>query len=156
MKVVLLVVGKTDEGCWKEAVDEYSRRLSHYIPFETAVISEQKKKNRTDSQQKEQEGRLIVSSLDEGDSCVLLDERGQSFSSIQFASYIEKKMLSGLKRLVFITGGPYGYSDEVYERVSERISLSKMTFSHQMVRSIFVEQLYRAMTILRREQYHHE
>ena len=156
MKVVLLVVGKTDVGCWKDALDDYSERLKHYIPFETAVIQDLKNvKNMTETQQKMLEGRQILNALAEGDCCVLLDERGKQFTSKQFASYLEQKIQSTPKRLVFVIGGPYGFSDEVYERSSEQLSLSRMTFSHQMIRPIFVEQLYRAMTILRGEKYNH-
>jgi 23S rRNA (pseudouridine1915-N3)-methyltransferase len=156
MKVILLVTGKTDAGYWKDALDDYSERLKHYIPFEVEVIRNAvKAKNGSAAQQKEYEGRLIVKSLQAGDECVLLDERGKEYSSKQFAMYLEKKMQLAPKRLVFVTGGPYGFSDEALERSSERLSLSKMTFSHQMVRPIFVEQLYRAMTILRGEGYHH-
>ena len=155
MKVVLLVVGKTDTGNWEMALDDYTARLKHYIPFETEVIRDVKNtRNMTESQQKEQEGRLIIKSLQASDCCVLLDERGTAYTSVQFASFVEKRLQSASKRLVFVAGGPYGFSDEVYERVTERLSLSKMTFSHQMVRAIFAEQLYRAMTILRGEGYH--
>ena len=157
MKIVLLVVGKTDPGSWNNALDDYMGRLKHYIPFETEAIPDVKKtKNMTESQQKEQEGLLIIKSLQTGDYCVLLDEHGKEFTSIQFASYIDKKMQTVPKRLVFVIGGPYGFSDDVYNKAAERVSLSKMTFSHQMIRPIFVEQLYRAMTILRGEPYHHE
>ena len=152
MKIVLLVTGKTDAGYWKDAIDDYSERLKHYIPFEIEVINV---RNKTVSQQKEQEGHLIIKSLQTGDDCILLDERGKEYTSKQLASYLEKKIQSAFKRLVFIIGGPYGFSNEVYERVPERLSLSKMTFSHQMIRPVFVEQLYRAMTILRGEAYHH-
>ena len=109
-----------------------------------------------ETEQKEIEGSILIKHLQAGDCCVLLDERGKEFTSIQFASWIEKKMHSIPKRLVFLTGGPFGFSDEVYQAVSEKIALSKMTFSHQMIRPIFVEQLYRAMTILRKESYHHQ
>ena len=157
MKIVLLVVGKTDAGSWSSALDDYSGRLKHYIPFETEVIPDIKNaKNMTELQQKEQEGLLILKSLQAGDHCVLLDERGKEYTSRQFAMYIDKKMQTVPKRLVFVIGGPYGFSDNVYAKASERMSLSKMTFSHQMIRPIFVEQLYRAMTILRGEPYHHE
>ena len=156
MKVVLLVTGRTDAGCWKDAMEAYAERLKHYIPFEIAVIREVKNsKNMTEAEQKAYEGRLIAKSLDVSDCCVLLDERGKEYTSKQFAAYMEKKIQLSPKRLVFVTGGPYGFSDEVYARTSERLSLSKMTFSHQMVRPIFVEQLYRAMTIIRGEPYHH-
>ena len=157
MKVVLLVVGKTDSGSWNKALDDYIGRLKHYIPFESEVIPDIKNaKNLTESQQKEQEGLLILKFLQAGDCCVLLDERGKEFTSKQFALYIEKKIQTTPKRLVFVVGGPYGFSEDVYSKVIERISLSKMTYSHQMIRPIFAEQLYRAMTILRGEPYHHE
>ena len=157
MKIILLFVGKTDSGSWSKALDDYSGRLKHYISFETEVVPDIKNaKNMTELQQKEQEGVLILKSLQTGDCCVLLDERGKELTSRQFASYIDKKMQTVPKRLVFVIGGPYGFSDEVYAKVTERISISKMTFSHQMIRPIFAEQLYRAMTILRGEPYHHE
>ncbi|MDR2913712.1 MAG: 23S rRNA (pseudouridine(1915)-N(3))-methyltransferase RlmH [Tannerella sp.] len=157
MKVVLLVVGKTDSGSWDKALDDYAGRLKHYIPFETEVIPDVKNvKNMTESQQKEQEGRLILKALQGGDYCILLDEHGKEYTSKQFASHIDRMMHTVPKRLVFVIGGPYGFSDEVYAKAPERLSLSKMTFSHQMIRPIFVEQLYRAMTILRGEPYHHE
>ena len=156
MKVILLVVGKTDKGGWNDALLSYAGRLKHYIPFETTVIQDLKNvKNMTEGQQKILEGRLILKALSDGDYCILLDERGKQFTSKQFATYLEQKIQSAPKRLVFVTGGPYGFSDEVYERSSELVSLSKMTFSHQMVRAVFVEQLYRAMTIIRGEPYHH-
>lgn len=156
MKLVLLVVGKTDVGYWKDALDDYSERLRHYIPFEIEVMKDLKDaKNKSEAQQKELEGRLIIKSLRASDVCVLLDERGKAYASKQFASYLEKKMQTTSKRIVFIIGGPYGLSNEMFERFPEWISLSKMTFSHQMIRPFFVEQLYRAMTILRGEAYHH-
>ena len=157
MKVVLLVVGKTDAGSWSKALDDYMGRLKYYIPFKIEVIPDLKKaKSITESQQKEQEGLLILKSLQAGDYCVLLDERGKEVTSKQFASFIDKKMQEVSRRLVFVIGGPYGFSEDVYTKAAECISLSKMTFSHQMIRPIFVEQLYRAMTIIRGEPYHHE
>jgi 23S rRNA (pseudouridine1915-N3)-methyltransferase len=157
MKVILLMIGKTDAPYWSAALNEYQGRLMHYIPFATEVIPELKyTKNRTETQQKEQEGEWILKALQTGDQAVLLDEKGKEYTSVQFASYLEKKMCGTSKRLVFITGGPYGFSEAVYRAVPERISVSKMTFSHQMIRPVFVEQLYRAMTILRKEPYHHE
>ena len=157
MKVVLLVTGKTNTGYWKDALDDYTERLKHYIPFEVETMRDIKNvKNRSEAQQKEEEGRLLVKSLQTGDVCVLLDERGKEFTSKQFASYLVRKIQTAPKRLVFVAGGPYGFSDDVYAWSSERLSLSKMTFSHQMIRAVFVEQLYRAMTILRGEAYHHE
>jgi 23S rRNA (pseudouridine1915-N3)-methyltransferase len=157
MKIAFLVVGKTDTGCWNEALKTYEARLSHYIPFETEVIPDARKGNKlTETQQKIREGEHILKALQTGDCCVLLDEKGKEYTSIQFAAYIGKKMLAACRRLVFVAGGPYGFSREVYDAVPERISLSKMTFSHQMIRPFFAEQLYRAMTILRKEAYHHE
>lgn len=157
MKVLLLMMGRTDAGFWMDALKEYTARLKHYITFETEIIPDVKNsKNKTESQQKEQEGALILNALKVGDHCVLLDERGEEYTSKQFAAYLDKRMQAAPKRLVFVIGGPYGFSNEVYARAREQISVSKMTFSHQMIRPIFVEQLYRAMTILRGEKYHHD
>lgn len=157
MKISLLVIGKTDAGYFIDAIGEYENRLKHYLPFEISVIPDIKNsKNLTVDQQKEKEGELILKNIQPGDYLVLLDERGSEYSSLQFASYIEKKTHTVGKRLVFVIGGPYGFSEDVYKKASEKISLSKMTFSHQMIRLVFVEQLYRAMTILNNEPYHHE
>ena len=157
MKVILLVVGKTDVSCLNDALDVYRERLINYVPFEIEVIPAVKNSNTMkEAQQKEQEGKSIIKALRPGDYSVLLDETGNEFTSVQFASWLEKKMNCGTKRLVFIAGGAYGFSEEVYKAVPEKLSLSKMTFSHQMIRPIFVEQLYRAMTILRNEPYHHK
>lgn len=157
MKIVLLVIGKTDVTYFVDAIREYENRLHHYISFEMQVIPDIKNvKNLTIDQQKEKEGILILKNIQQGDYIVLLDEKGKEYTSMQFASYIEKKTHAVNKRLLFVIGGPYGFSEEVYSRASEKISLSKMTFSHQMIRLIFVEQLYRAMTILSNEPYHHE
>ncbi|MDR1810329.1 MAG: 23S rRNA (pseudouridine(1915)-N(3))-methyltransferase RlmH [Prevotella sp.] len=157
MKISLLVVGKTDAAYFAAAIDEYKGRLAHYIPFDIQVIPDLKSsKSLTTEQLKGKEGELILKQLQQGDFLVLLDERGKEFSSLNFAAYIEKKMQTIPKRLVFAIGGAYGFSDAVYHRASDKISLSRMTFSHQMVRLIFVEQLYRAMTILNNEPYHHE
>lgn len=156
MNIVLLTVGKTEASYWKEALAEYQRRLQHYVPFELQALPEVKNtKNLTKTEQKNQEGVLIRKALQAGDWCVLLDEQGKEYTSMEFAAYLEKKIQIVSRRLVFVIGGPYGFSDEVYQMASERLSLSKMTFSHQMIRPIFVEQLYRAMTILRGEPYHH-
>jgi len=156
MNIVLLTVGKTEASYWKEALAEYQRRLQHYVPFELQALPEVKNtKKMTMSQQKTQEGVLIRKAMQAGDWFVLLDEQGKEYTSMQFAAYLEKKIQIVSRRLVFVIGGPYGFSDEVYQMASERLSLSKMTFSHQMIRPIFVEQLYRAMTILRGEPYHH-
>lgn len=156
MNIVLLTVGKTEASFWKEALTEYQRRLQHYVPFELQALPEVKNtKKMTMSQQKTQEGVLIRKAMQAGDWFVLLDEQGKEYTSMEFAAYLEKKIQIVSRRLVFVIGGPYGFSDEVYQIASERLSLSKMTFSHQMIRPIFVEQLYRAMTILRGEPYHH-
>ena len=157
MKIALVVIGKTDASYIVEDIRTYQERLVHYIPFEIEVIPDIKNvKNLSESQQKEKEGEQILKLLQAGDYPVLLDEKGKEFTSMQFAAYIEKKMHSVPKRLVFIVGGPYGFSEAVYKAAAEKIALSKMTFSHQMVRLIFVEQIYRAMTILHNEPYHHE
>ena len=157
MKIGLIVIGKTDARYFAEAIEEYRGRLIHYIPFELEVIPDIKNaKNLSEAQQKEREGELILKALQPGDYLVLLDEHGKAFTSMQFATSIEKKMHTVPKRLVFVVGGPYGFSEAVYRAASEKISLSKMTFSHQMIRLIFIEQLYRAMTILHGEPYHHE
>jgi 23S rRNA (pseudouridine1915-N3)-methyltransferase len=157
MKITLLLIGKTDAKYLIDAIEEYKNRLEHYIPFEIHIIPDLKNtKSMTMEMQKEKEGELIIKNLLPGDYIVLLDENGKEYTSVQFASYIEKKSYSVSKRLVFIIGGPYGFSPAIYDKASEKISLSKMTFSHQMIRLIFVEQLYRAMTILNNEPYHHE
>lgn len=157
MKIHLLVVGKTTATYISDAVDEYYRRLRHYITFDIEVIPELKNaKNLSFEQQKEKEADMILKCLLPGDYMVLLDERGKEFSSLKFSEYIEHKMHTVPKRLVFIIGGPYGFSQRIYTAAQEKISLSKMTFSHQMIRMIFIEQLYRAMTILNNEPYHHE
>ena len=157
MKVTLLVVGKTDKAYIKEAVSEYCRRLTHYINFEIDVIPDIKKaKNITVEIQKVKEGELILARNGLGKEMHLFDEKGKMFSSKEFAAFLEKKMLSGIKELVFVIGGPYGFSSQVYEKASSKISLSRMTFSHQMARLLCVEQFYRAFTILNGEPYHHE
>ena len=157
MKVSLLLVGKTVNKHFVELIDEYAGRVKHYIGFEIVTIPELKNtKNLSVDQQKQMEGELILKQLQSGDHVVLLDEHGKEFRSIEFSRYMEQKMLSVNKRLVFVIGGPYGFSQDVYGKANEKISLSKMTFSHQMIRLIFVEQLYRAMTIMKGEPYHHE
>lgn len=157
MTIVLLVVGKTTESYFVQGIDEYSKRLAHYVPFELTVIPELRNtKSLSADQQKEREADLILKALQPGDYVVLLDEHGREFTSLQFASYLEKKMANIAKRLIFVVGGPYGFSNRVYQAAQEKISLSKMTYSHQMIRLIFTEQLYRAMTILNNEPYHHE
>lgn len=156
MKFMLLVVGKTVEKHYIAAIEDYLQRIRHYISFDIEVIPELKNtKSLSTGQIKEKEGELIVKALQPGDVPVLLDERGKEFRSIEFAAWIERKMHTA-KRLVFIIGGAYGFSQAVYQAAQEKISLSKMTFSHQMIRLIFVEQLYRAMSILNNSPYHHE
>ena len=157
MNIKLIAIGKTDNKALQSLIDDYTKRLSFYIKFELDVIPDIKNvKNLSESQQKEKEGELILKALQPGDVVVLLDEHGKEFRSIEFADWIERKMHTVNKRLVFIIGGPYGFAPKVYEAAQEKISLSKMTFSHQMIRLIFVEQLYRAMTILNNNPYHHE
>jgi len=157
MKIKLVVVGKTDDKYIAEGIKKYFNRLKHYITFEYSELPDIKNsKNLSQEQQKKLEGEMLLKQLQAGDFVVLLDEKGKTFTSREFASYIEKKMVSGTKRVVFIVGGPYGFSDEIYAKANDKISLSKMTFSHQLVRLIFFEQIYRAMTIIRNEPYHHD
>lgn len=157
MKIHLIAVGKTSQDFVRKGIDEYSARLKHYLPFQTEVIPNMRNtKNLSFDQLKEKEGELILKSLQTGDFVVLSDERGTAFTSLEFAEYIGKKMQTVPKRLVFVIGGAYGFSRKVYEAAHEKITLSTMTFSHQLVRLVFVEQLYRAMTILNNEPYHHE
>ena len=156
MKAVLLTVGKTDINSIAIEIDKYTKRIGHYLPFSMEVIPDIKnKRNLSQAEQKQKEGDLILSKLHSTDYVVLLDEGGRLFNSNQFAQHIEKKKNTIARKLVFIIGGPYGFSDAVKGRANEKISLSKMTFTHQMVRMIFVEQLYRAMTILSNQPYHH-
>jgi len=157
MKIFLLVIGKTDETYLQKGIDIFLKRIPHYISFEMKVIPDLKNsKNLSEDQQKEKEGELIIQQLAPSDELILLDENGTETSSVEFARFLEKRMISGIKRLVFVIGGPYGFSTTVYSRANGKLSLSKMTFSHQMVRLIFAEQLYRAMTILKGEPYHHQ
>lgn len=157
MRVALLLVGKTVNKHFVELIDDYASRVKHYISFDIITIPELKNtKNLSAEQQKQQEGELILKQLQAGDYMVLLDEHGKELRSIEFSKYMEQKMQTVSRRLVFIIGGPYGFSSDVYAKANEQLSLSKMTFSHQMIRLIFVEQFYRAMTIMRGEPYHHE
>lgn len=157
MKICLMVIGKTDEDYLKKGIEIFMKRIPHYISFEMKIIPDLKNsKNLSEEQQKEKEGELIRLQLTSSDELFLLDEQGTESSSVEFARFLEKKMISGIKRLVFVIGGPYGFSGNVYSRANGKLSLSMMTFSHQMVRLIFVEQLYRAMTILKGEPYHHQ
>ena len=157
MKIVLAVVGKTTNGYLRQGIDEYTSRLSHYIPFSIEYIDDVKNtRNLSEQQQKTAEGKSILAMLDKGDYVVLLDEHGKEFTSVQFSKHIEKRMASGARRMVLVVGGPYGFSQDVYDRANELLSLSKMTFPHEMIRLMFTEQLYRAMTIINHEPYHHE
>lgn len=157
MKAVLLVVGKTDDSYLKEGMEKYIQRIGHYLPFEMEVIPDIKNtKKLSAEQQKEKEGELILQRLAPGDRLVLLDERGREFSSLAYAQWLNQQMVSGIKRLIFVIGGPYGFSEAVYQKAEQKISLSKMTFSHQLIRVVFLEQFYRANTILKGEPYHHE
>ena len=157
MTIKLLTIGKTDDATLQNLIQTYVNRLGHYNKFELEIIPDLKKtRNLSVEQQKTAEGKLILERLNTSDFVVLLDENGKQFSSEGFSEYLQKRLNSGMKQLIFIVGGPYGFSEEVYTRADGKISLSKMTFSHQMVRLFFVEQLYRAFTILRNEPYHHK
>ena len=157
MKITLLTVGKTDKGWVKDGLDIYASRLKHYIPFSIIEIPELKNVSALSKDQiKTREGELILKNVRPADDLILLDERGKEHSSVEFAKVIQDKISYAGKDIVYVIGGAYGFSDAVYRRADSRISLSRMTFSHQMVRAIFVEQLYRAFTIMKGEPYHHE
>ncbi|MES2284635.1 MAG: 23S rRNA (pseudouridine(1915)-N(3))-methyltransferase RlmH [Bacteroidota bacterium] len=156
MKITLILNGKTDDDYLIKGFNMYEQRLKHYISFETIVIPALKNtKALSIEQQKQKEGELIFKNIQSSDRLILLDENGKEYSSVNFSDFIQQQMNSGIKNIVFVVGGPYGFSEEIYKRANGKISLSKMTFSHQMVRLFFVEQLYRAMTILKNEPYHH-
>lgn len=156
MNIRLLMVGATDDPLMDELIQGYVKRLNHYIKFELHTLPGLKKtKNLTPAQQSQKEGALILKALDPSDRVILLDEQGKKMSSVGFAKFLQKQMNAGGKKLVFVIGGAYGFSDEVYRRATTRVSLSDMTFSHQMVRLFVVEQCYRAFTILKGEPYHH-
>ena len=157
MKMTLLTVGKTDVKWVKEGLDLYTSRLSHYIQFSVVEIPELKNVSAlTHEQIKEKEGDLILKNIRPADELILMDEHGKEYRSIEFATMLQDKMARSGRDLVFVIGGAYGFSKAVYQRCDGKISLSKMTFSHQMVRTIFTEQLYRAFTIMKGEPYHHE
>ena len=157
MTIKLLAIGKTDNKQLQLLIEDYTKRLGYYIKFELELIPDLKKvKHLSEAQQKQKEGELILAKISSTDCLIILDENGKQFDSIAFSSYLQKHMNSGIKRLVFVIGGPYGFSEEVYKKANGKISLSKMTFSHQMVRLFVVEQLYRGFTILRNEPYHHK
>ena len=156
MKILLLVIGKTDEDYLITGIKKYVGRLGHYTLFEMKEIPDiRNRKTLSEDQQKKAESFLLLQQLQPGDHVVLLDENGKQYSSVAFAENLEKQMASGAKRIVFVIGGPYGFAQEVYDKADAKLSLSPMTFSHQMVRLVFVEQLYRAFTILKGEPYHH-
>lgn len=156
MKILLLVIGKTDEDYLITGIKKYVGRLGHYVSFEMKEIPDiRNRKTLSEEQQKKSESFLLLSQFQAGDYIILLDENGKQFTSVEFSENLEKLMASGSKRIVFVIGGPYGFSQDVYAKANAKMSLSPMTFSHQMVRLIFVEQLYRAFTILKGEPYHH-
>lgn len=156
MKTILILVGKTINKHFVAGIEDYADRISHYMPFEIVTIPELRNtKNLSEDQQKTSEGELILRQIQPSDTVVLLDEHGKEFRSIEYARWLQQRQQTA-RRLVFVIGGPYGFSDAVYSRANEKISLSKMTFSHQMARLIFTEQLYRACTIIKGEPYHHE
>ena len=156
MTITLITIGKTDNKQLTSLIDDYIKRLGHYIKFSLDIIPDIKNsKNLSETQQKLKEGTLILSKTRTTDTLILLDENGKQFDSVLFSSYLQKHMNSGIKRLVFIIGGPYGFSEDVYKKANGKLSLSKMTFSHQMIRLFFIEQLYRGYTIIKNEPYHH-
>lgn len=156
MTIKLLAIGKTDNKQLQLLINDYTKRLSHYIKFELDIIPDLKKvKHLSEAQQKQKEGELILSKLSNTDVLILLDENGKHYDSVGFSNYLQKHMNSGIKQLVFVIGGPYGFSEEVYAKSKGKVSLSKMTFSHQMVRLFVVEQFYRGFTIIKNEPYHH-
>lgn len=157
MKVRFILNGKTDDEYIRKGIELFKGRLKYYIPFEELVISALKNtKGLTEEQQKVKEGELLFKLLDKNDRLILLDENGKEHTSVGFSQFMQQQMNTGVKNLVFVVGGPYGFSKEVYKRAHAKVSLSRMTFSHQMIRLFFVEQLYRAMTILKNEPYHHQ
>lgn len=157
MKILLIAIGKTDDDYLVSGIKKYVGRIGHYVSFEMKEIPDPRnRKTLSEEQQKKAESLLILSQLQPADQVILLDENGKQSTSVEFSENLEKQMASGVKRLVFVIGGPYGFAQEVYDRANGQLSLSPMTFSHQMVRLIFVEQLYRALTILKGEPYHHQ
>lgn len=157
MQIKLIAIGKTDQKELQDLVQEYMKRLSFYVKFELEVIPDLKNvKNLSEMQQKDKEGELILAKISSTDHLMLLDENGKTFSSVGFSEFLQKKMNAGIKTLVFVIGGPYGFSEAVYAKAQGKISLSAMTFSHQMVRLFFIEQVYRGFTILKNEPYHHQ
>lgn len=157
MNIKLITIGKTDNKNLQALIDEYTKRLSFYIKFDLEIIPDIKNvKNLSEAQQKEKEGELILAKITPTDHLILLDENGKTFNSVGFSDFLQKKMNAGIKTLVFVIGGPYGFSDTVYKQAIGKVSLSEMTFSHQMVRLFIIEQIYRGFTILKNEPYHHQ
>lgn len=157
MDITLITVGKTTTSYIQTGIDEYCKRLKRYVPFSIKCLPDIKNSRKlTESQQKEEEGKVILSELSASDHVVLLDERGDMLTSRGFSEFLQKGMLGGKKRMVFIVGGPYGFSNQVYSRANALLSFSRMTFSHEMIRLFFTEQVYRAMTIMKGEPYHHD
>ena len=157
MNIKLLAIGKTDNKELQTLMNDYMKRLSFYVKFDMEIIADIKNaKNLSEAQQKQKEVELILSKINPTDFLILLDEKGKEFTSVGFADELQKRMNAGIKTLVFVIGGPYGFSEEVYQNAKGKISLSKMTFSHQMIRLFMIEQLYRGFTILRNEPYHHQ
>ena len=157
MNIRLIAIGKTDNKALQTLIDDYTKRLSFYVKFDLEIIPDIKNvKNLSEAQQKEKEGELILSKITPTDQLILLNENGKTFSSIGFSDFLQKKMNAGIKTLVFVIGGPYGFSETVYQKAQGKVSLSEMTFSHQMVRLFVIEQIYRGFTILRNEPYHHQ
>jgi len=157
MKVEFWVIGKTSDAYLREGIAQYRKRLGHYLPFEMRVLPDVKKAGKLSAAQLQQkEGEQVLAGLQADDFLCLLDERGKSYSSVEFAQFVGQKLQLSHKRLIFLVGGAFGFSEALYQRANSKLSLSKMTFSHQMIRLFFLEQLYRAMTILRNEPYHNE
>ena len=157
MNIRLLTIGKPDNKSLQTLFDDYTKRLSFYVKFDLEIIPDIKNvKNLSEAQQKEKEGELILSKITPTDHLILLDENGKTFSNVGFSDFLQKKMNAGTKTLVFVIGGPYGFSETVYQKAQGKVSLSEMTFSHQMVRLFVIEQIYRGFTILRNEPYHHQ
>ncbi len=157
MNIRLIAIGKTDNKDLQSLINEYTKRLSFYVKFELEIIPDIKNvKNLSEAQQKEKEGELILAKIGPTDQLILLDENGKTFSSVGFSDYLQKKMNAGIKTLVFVIGGPYGFSETVYQKAQGKVSLSEMTFYHQMVRLFVIEQIYRGFTILQNEPYHHQ
>ena len=157
MNIWLITIGKTDNKNLQSLIEDYTKRLSFYVKFDLDIIADIKNvKNLSEAQQKEKEGELILSKISATDNLILLDENGKTFNSVGFSNYLQKKMNAGTKTLVFVIGGPYGFSETVYQKANGKVSLSEMTFSHQMVRLFVIEQIYRGFTILKNEPYHHQ